>query len=447
MINLLLGAPGGGKSYEATVYHILPALEQGRKVITNLPLDIEAFARIDASFRPLIEIREGNSRGLQKAVSEGVRNARMFSHVDDYADDWKHPEQGFGSLFVIDECHFALPDRETARSVEEWYSMHRHFNVDVLLITQSHGKISAAIRDLVQMVYRVRKNIALGSSGSYTRKVQDGVRGEVMNTAVRRYNKKFFGLYRSHTQGQAVQEFGAADVVPIWRHWTFMGAGLCALIIVGMIASGTFRTPVDVIRQTPPSGARQPSTAATPAALPRAVLQSSLPPTSATFALPPPAPVLGVPPAPVAAASKPIADPEPFAEKGIHLTGAMVSAKKSVYMFTVSQNGQIVSTITDYELRAAGYAFVPTGHCSGVIDWHGRRTAVTCDLPSVQVAGTQQAGNQIGPQGAGPQQSAPPPQARAMPVSYVDDTDGATATSAHDGEMIRAIRARHAPNS
>ncbi|MBI5918423.1 MAG: hypothetical protein HY849_03485 [Nitrosomonadales bacterium] len=41
MINLLLGPPGGGKSYEATVYHVLPALAKGRKIITNLPLDLD----------------------------------------------------------------------------------------------------------------------------------------------------------------------------------------------------------------------------------------------------------------------------------------------------------------------------------------------------------------------------------------------------------------------
>ncbi|WP_373455386.1 zonular occludens toxin domain-containing protein [Pseudomonas aeruginosa] len=41
MINLILGQPGGGKSHEAVVYHVVPALNQGRKVITNLALDME----------------------------------------------------------------------------------------------------------------------------------------------------------------------------------------------------------------------------------------------------------------------------------------------------------------------------------------------------------------------------------------------------------------------
>ena len=51
MINGLEGIPGSGKSYEATVYHVLAALQTGRLVITNLPLNVEVFAAIDPAYR------------------------------------------------------------------------------------------------------------------------------------------------------------------------------------------------------------------------------------------------------------------------------------------------------------------------------------------------------------------------------------------------------------
>ena len=57
MINGLEGIPGSGKSYEATVYHVLAALQTGRLVITNLPLNVEVFAAIDPAYRSLIQIR------------------------------------------------------------------------------------------------------------------------------------------------------------------------------------------------------------------------------------------------------------------------------------------------------------------------------------------------------------------------------------------------------
>jgi zona occludens toxin len=45
-VNTLLGVPGSGKSYEAVAFHIIPALEDGRKVVTNLPLNLEHFKKV-----------------------------------------------------------------------------------------------------------------------------------------------------------------------------------------------------------------------------------------------------------------------------------------------------------------------------------------------------------------------------------------------------------------
>ncbi|MDP2762605.1 MAG: zonular occludens toxin domain-containing protein [Sideroxyarcus sp.] len=216
MINLLLGRPGGGKSYEAVAYHVLPALQQGRKVITNLPLDLAAFSRIDASFLRLIDLRQQtvivdktvvtiNESGHK--VSRIERTVvRPFSSMKDYSDPWRHPVSGAGPLYVIDECHLSLPRGATDIAVEEWFSLHRHETADVLLIAQSYGKVSRNIVEMVQTCYKVSKNVALGFSSSYTRKVLDGVRGEEVNASVRKYDKQFFALYKSHTKGGAVSK-------------------------------------------------------------------------------------------------------------------------------------------------------------------------------------------------------------------------------------------------
>ncbi|WP_431978288.1 zonular occludens toxin domain-containing protein [Pseudomonas aeruginosa] len=100
---------------------------------------------------------------------------------------------------MIDECHLSIPLRGTPVPVEEWYSLHRHELADVLLITQSYGKINRAIRDLVQVVYRCKKATAFGTNDRYIRKVQDGLRGEVVNTSIREYQKQFYGFWKSHT--------------------------------------------------------------------------------------------------------------------------------------------------------------------------------------------------------------------------------------------------------
>ena len=51
MINGLEGIPGSGKSYEAAAHQIMSALQAGTLVITNLPLNVEKYARIDPAYR------------------------------------------------------------------------------------------------------------------------------------------------------------------------------------------------------------------------------------------------------------------------------------------------------------------------------------------------------------------------------------------------------------
>ena len=46
MINGLSGRPGSGKSYEAVIRHIMPALMKQRKVVTNIPLNVEWFCSV-----------------------------------------------------------------------------------------------------------------------------------------------------------------------------------------------------------------------------------------------------------------------------------------------------------------------------------------------------------------------------------------------------------------
>ena len=193
MINGLEGIPGSGKSYEATVYHVLAALQTGRLVVTNLPLNVEVFATIDPGYRALIQIRRrpapvlgvwdanamddnGNGQAFKlfsesTSLSEVVHvadhqsvkaAAPVFGSVWDYYTTWKHPESGQGPLYVIDECHVSFPKLGTDPQVVEWFKLHRHFNADVLLMTQNFRDIHQPIAGLVAMLIKVRSADILG---------------------------------------------------------------------------------------------------------------------------------------------------------------------------------------------------------------------------------------------------------------------------------------------
>lgn len=377
MINLLLGAPGGGKSYEAVVFHVLPALEAGRKVITNLPLNLTALIAIDARWMPLIELRTESKR-------EG---ALPFAAIEDYGDTWSHPKTGLGPLYVIDECHEVLPFVGTEKAVEHWFAKARHENADVLLMTQSYGKISKSIRDLVQIVYRVRKNIALGSSRTYTRKVQDGLRGAVVNTSIRKYEKCYFGLYRSHTNGRAVEEIMAGDVRAIWRHPYFvLAAVFLALPIVYFVFF--FESPF---------GKATPRAQAVPVVIPEGADSVQVPP-SATV------PVLVVQSTSARLADEQRQEPapreveriEPLQEVTVHLTGSLTFKGRTRWMLALSRSGAVFREIESSELVAVGYRWEPVNECFAWLHWGKTQRAVLCDRPQVSVPGVGVAGRSSG---------------------------------------------------
>lgn len=370
MINLILGQPGGGKSYESVAFHVIPAVvEQGRKVITNLPLALPVWESYWPGCTKLIEIRE------PKLIDGEV--VRPFSKASHYGDPWRHPETGVGPLYVIDECHLAIPlkgpDPEQQTRIEEWFSLHRHELADVLLITQSYGKINKAIRDLVQVVYRCKKATAFGVSSRYIRKVQDGLRGEVVNTTDRKYEKKYFPLYKSHTRSSnAAQELGANDIVPVWKHWSFKASAVCLVGLLFLIPrlEHPFKPKVHAAEgQQAPVAAEEiellPSKAerSQPTGKPKREQKEET------------------------ARSK----AHPFEGYGLHLAAIMHGQRdgKDVLkgLLRMTQNGQVVNTMNFEDLVKAGYAFTMAGDCVLSLSYQGLDLGfVVCDSPKVGLA-------------------------------------------------------------
>ncbi|EJE52902.1 zonula occludens toxin [Acidovorax sp. CF316] len=388
MINGLEGIPGSGKSYEAVVYHVLDALKKGRKVITNLPLQVAMFAAIDPAYAELVEVLvkprpiigvwnaaavddKGNGQayklfedGRKEQPGEGVS---VFGHVWDYLSDWKHPETGQGPLFVIDECHVPIPQQGTDKQVVEWFKLHRHFNADVLLMTQSFRDMNQPIARLIGFLTKVRKADVFGRKDAYIRKVHAGYRGAVISTEERPYKPQFFGLYKSHTQGNSVGESSASDVAPFivkFRRFTWAWWGLTA------IAAAWYLWPADKAKKTPAPAVAQASAAA------RAPAAPAGPANAASHATAPA-------PAKTASEPDPNATPEPFAGKTLHLTGRITMRGVDVYTFAVSNAAQRVSTMDSRDLVQMGYQWQPLTDCAGVLRWEGKPKAITCDAPAM----------------------------------------------------------------
>lgn len=396
MINGLEGIPGSGKSYEAARYHVLEALRQGRKVITNLPLLVEAYAAIDPTFRSLIELRyvPGNVRGTwdvarmnpetgqgnafelfsDGAVLPPSEGARLFGTVWCYWSDWKHPKTGQGPLFIVDECHVALPRVGTDKAVVEWFKLHRHFNVDVLLATQRFRQMSQDIAELMAMVVKVRKADVIGKPG-YIRKVHAGYRGAVIDESVRDYEPAFFALYRSHTQGNSVVEAAATDMSSVsvkLRRWT-RGVWVLAAACTAFALYQCTKTREP--KGNPTGVAMVKSDGSTDMERLRAITHKAASPSDAAEKAP-------------VGSSEAVAEPEfpePYAGKSLHLTGVLRKKGHVVHTLVMASSGAVVASLTSVELVEAGYRWEPRSDCVGYLRWGKSVRAVVCDAPVRQV--------------------------------------------------------------
>jgi zona occludens toxin len=165
VIYCYFGVPGSRKSYEVVRYQVLGALRMGRQVVTNLPINLDALAEDFPDYVDLVKIIPN--------VDEFGAHRQAFTSMIDFITDWKHQICGMGPLTCIDECHFCFTLSEAGaeektflREVSRWFSVHRHENVNVVLVTQHYGKIFKDIRDLVEVWVGLRNNRNLGPGGT-----------------------------------------------------------------------------------------------------------------------------------------------------------------------------------------------------------------------------------------------------------------------------------------
>ncbi|MCX2765443.1 zonular occludens toxin domain-containing protein [Pseudoalteromonas sp. B530] len=391
MIYLITGRPRSGKTYEAVKYHIIPAIQSGRVVITNLPLNIDHFKKIHGTHvEQLIKVVDFDYSDFHSSAV-----TFPFSKPEHYQDDWRD-NNGVGPLYVVDEAHFSLPKGGTHRSVKKFYTMHGHYGVDILLMTQHQRQMDQDILELVEIVYRTIKNTALGSNSTYTKKVQDGNKGAIVNTEQRRYDTAIFPYYKSHTQSKKdVLEREASDIKPIWKHWSVYGAIFCFAFVLFIIIT----QDVNPISVTPPKTAQSEHQEST-------VLEFKEPNSQVQF-------INGEKvdsqfrmrkneekddsqfrmrknEEQGAAKSRAFPGEHPFYRVQLHVSGyADVGTRKNPVrrvFFDASRNGQTLFKLELKDLLLAGYDVKVLGDCLIHITFSDFEDFLVCDTPTVGVS-------------------------------------------------------------
>lgn len=402
-IYLILGRPGGGKSYEATVYHALESLKQGRRVITNLPLNIPMFEQVfGAEFiAEHLEVRTEAKGPAPNIKANGINWKRSptdkvirkpFSTVDCYQDEWRHPDSGIGALFIVDECHFVLPRGSTPIEVSNWYSMHRHHGFDILLISQGYRKINVDIIDMVDLVYFLQKNKMLGDEGSYTRKIKDGVRGAIVNSDTRTYQKEYFKYYKSHTaSNSSVTEAYAQDIKGFWQGGLIRTSiGLFVLVGISVIYNLSSTGDVEPEIIEPVTEVHSRNQESRQAILDRINKNRGERSEHST--------VLGSNVASVPASSSPVEvelveqkkvkRDHPFSRFEIIIKGRFYMNDHEDFFLLATQNGQPVFSMTMRDLYMAGYSIVVLGDCAIEVSYKDFYTNfLNCGSSNVSMTG------------------------------------------------------------
>lgn len=209
MIYLYTGTPGSGKSYHAAQV-VDRALRRNMPVIANFEVNLD----------------EKKHKGEYIYIDTLDMTPDFFmSYAEEHFKPGRNEHQG---IIIIDEAQIPFNSREGLnRNRMKWisfFSKHRHYFYDVILITQHDRMIDRQIRSLVETEYKHRKLTNFGAKGwfmivifhkmfvavQYWYPIQEKVGSEFFNLS-KRVCKLYdtFKRFESPTAQPALSDFAA----------------------------------------------------------------------------------------------------------------------------------------------------------------------------------------------------------------------------------------------
>ncbi|BBL58146.1 zonular occludens toxin domain-containing protein [Methylomonas koyamae] len=265
-IPALVGLPGHGKSYSAVELFIIAAITEKRKIVTNIPLNIDNLKRDypDYNFDGcLIDI------DLDKLKTAGP-------------EAWRDPAtMPPSALYLLDELWKIWPAGLKASNIPPYQlsfiKEHRHYldetgrEPDIVLVTQNLEDICNAVRTMVETTIICTKLTAVGKKGNFRRDYYEGsVKGFqgpkskfIRSDHMVKYQAEVWQYYKSHTKASgnvtAVNNTGVVSAT-VFNGLGFK-IGVAALVLfISMAIWGYFKTSSDVEKLT-----KKPVTIAKPA--------------------------------------------------------------------------------------------------------------------------------------------------------------------------------------
>ena len=243
------GLPGSGKSYEACVMHILPALTEGRAVLTNINgINHKKFSDLTGIPLPIVQkflvcISHADIDDEEQRL-EAVKASLLEKTQKD-------------SLVVIDEIQDLHPTQrqKLPAAWSKYIASHRHEGLDIVLMGQDRRDVHPMWRRRIQRLITFNKLQAVGAPTAYRWECFEATRPEAFKTVssgLRKYDSKYFGLYKSHTDGTTNKSPYADDRANILKSKSLRYAviGVIALMCWAVPQLKAFFNPVPEAQAT-----------------------------------------------------------------------------------------------------------------------------------------------------------------------------------------------------
>ncbi|MCA6924727.1 zonular occludens toxin family protein [Pectobacterium versatile] len=203
-ISACVGVPGSGKSFEVVRSVIIPAVAQGRRVVSNVyGLNPEKI------YEHIRKNHKTENMGEVVYVSNEQAQDELFFPYKNALTDGKNTFCQAGDLICIDEAwRIWGSDSTVPQNHRSFIAEHRHFahcetgvTCDLVVINQSISNLPRFIRDRTETTYRMTKLKSLGLNSMYRVEVFGGAKltkSERISVKNYRYDKRIFPLYQSY---------------------------------------------------------------------------------------------------------------------------------------------------------------------------------------------------------------------------------------------------------
>jgi zona occludens toxin (predicted ATPase) len=216
MIELYEGVPGSGKSYHAVAEKFLPWVRQGRRLyiyVDGIYLDrLALFTGI-----PVQQLEQQIT--VWKDASEVLL---AFPHVEP------------GSAVIIDEAQTVFRSMQKVEpGLLRWLETHRHYGVDILLMSQDFRQMSQGVTRLIEATVKFRKLAFVGLSNRYQGKVRGNPEdNETIRAIVGTYSPSIYAYYSSYAATAIREEKRSHTVLKSARVAVGVAAGLFAVALL-----------------------------------------------------------------------------------------------------------------------------------------------------------------------------------------------------------------------